>query len=143
MVTISWICVLIISRLFIISLAACDISLPEPHDPTDDVMLVLWYREDLGRPIYRFIKNILNAYQIHTSLFMYVCIHPHCRSALFTWYYLFHSTVNNECSKEFVWRKKNNLHALKILLKSFISTTSSIIRCLKINRVGDVASNRE
>ncbi|OXA61212.1 hypothetical protein Fcan01_05853 [Folsomia candida] len=30
----------------------CDISLPEPHDPTDDVMLVLWYREDLGRPIY-------------------------------------------------------------------------------------------
>jgi len=36
----------------------CDISIPK--DPTnsrhiidDDVILVLWYREDLGRPIYR------------------------------------------------------------------------------------------
>ncbi|CAG7819608.1 unnamed protein product, partial [Allacma fusca] len=28
----------------------CDISLPDPRN--DDVILVLWYREDLGRPIY-------------------------------------------------------------------------------------------
>jgi len=34
----------------------CDISLPEPQETADDVMLVLWYREDLGRPIYRFVQ---------------------------------------------------------------------------------------
>jgi hypothetical protein len=35
----------------------CDISIPidsnSSRHPDDDVILVLWYREDLGRPIYR------------------------------------------------------------------------------------------
>lgn len=35
----------------------CDISLPETHNPSDDVILVLWYREDLGRPIYRYRES--------------------------------------------------------------------------------------
>lgn len=32
----------------------CDISLPDTK--SDDVILVLWYREDLGRPIYRLVQ---------------------------------------------------------------------------------------
>jgi len=31
----------------------CDIELPMPSNPKDDVILVLFYREDLGRYIYR------------------------------------------------------------------------------------------
>lgn len=33
----------------------CDISTTEPDD---QVLLVLWYREDLGTPIYRYVINI-------------------------------------------------------------------------------------
>lgn len=34
----------------------CDISIAEgPHQAEDSVVLVLWYREDLGTPIYRYL----------------------------------------------------------------------------------------
>lgn len=34
----------------------CDIS---TTDPDDQVALVLWYREDFGTPIYRYVKEIM------------------------------------------------------------------------------------
>lgn len=36
----------------------CDIKSP---DKNDQVLLVLWYREDLGTPIYRFVLTIIES----------------------------------------------------------------------------------
>ena len=35
----------------------CDVA---TQDEDDAVLLVLWYREDLGTPIYRLVVNILH-----------------------------------------------------------------------------------
>lgn len=46
----------------------CDISLPDPR--TDDVILVLWYREDLGRPIYRLVRKLFSNFQTSYAYFL-------------------------------------------------------------------------